>query len=167
VSRTRVLIEAYGLPPGREREEQDESRNVATKKDEREAALVRALDFLDSCLSGFGETDEATVVEPRTELLATPEPKHVALQIPRGLLYWVSVVTAATVSWRLNESLLHAAIASLLASATIIVLEIVLRLIDPRMARRLGLAQGRTDALIYSAAACFGIAAGAAIAYLV
>jgi uncharacterized membrane protein len=35
------------------------------------------------------------------------------------------------------------------------------------MARRLGLAQGRTDALIYSAAACFGIAAGAAIAYLV
>jgi hypothetical protein len=167
VSKTRVLIEAYGLPPKKEREEQDESRNVAIKQDEREAALVRALDFLDSCLSTFGEAEQATAVESRTELPATPEPKHVAWRIPRGLLYWMSVVTAATVSWRLNESLLHAAIAWLLASATIIALEIVLRMIDPRIARRLGLAQGRTDAVMYGAGACFGIAAGTAIAYLV
>jgi hypothetical protein len=166
VSRTRVLIEAYGFAPEREREEQDESRNVALKQGEREAALVRALDFLDSCLT-FGEAQEATTVEPHTELPATPEPKHAAWRIPRGLLYWVSVVAAAAVSWRLNKSLLHAATASLLASATIIALEIVLRMIDPRIARRLGLARGRTGAVIYGAAACFGIAAGAVIAYLV
>jgi hypothetical protein len=167
VSRTRVLIDAYGLPPNRERGDQDESRNVATKQDEREAALVAALDFLDSCLSAYGETDQGTAAERRTESPETPAPKHEAWRIPRGLLYWMSVVTAATVSWRLNESLLHAAIASLLASATVIALEIVLRMIDPRIARRLGLAQGRTDAVMYGAAACFGIAAGAVMAYLV
>jgi hypothetical protein len=87
--------------------------------------------------------------------------------VPRGLIYWLSVAAAASVTWRLNGSLLDSAIAALIASAAVILLELVLRTIDPRIARRLGLARGRFDVVMYGAGAALGIAAGIAIAYLV
>jgi hypothetical protein len=176
VSRTRALIEAYALTPEQQREAQERTRNANESQDDSEAALVRALDFLDSCLrplteTGAGRThEEAAVTGVATAAAAPPaalEPRHSAWRLPRGLVYWLGVVAAASVTWRMSASLLDAAIAGLLASAAIIILEIVLRMIDPRVARRLGLARGRAGALMYGASAFFGVAAGIAIAYLV
>jgi hypothetical protein len=167
VSRARALIEAYSSTPDQQRE-RGEAGNTA--REEGEAAIVRALDFLDSCLLPLPD-DPSSSLERRTQAAAarpaTIEPTHSAWRLPRGLLYWLSVAGAAGVTWRASGSLLHAAIAALLASAVIILLELALRTIDPRIARRLGLARARPDALMYGAGALLGVAGGIAIAYLV
>jgi hypothetical protein len=169
VSRTRALIEAYSSTPDQQRER---GEGGATDPEEREAALARALDFLDSCLRSLTDAPMSSLERPAelAAAVAPPqaiEPKHPAWRLPRGLIYWLSVGGAASVTWRLSASLLRAAIAALVASAAIILLELALRTIDPRIARRLGLARGRSDALMYGAAALTGVAGGIAIAYLV
>jgi hypothetical protein len=169
VSRARALIEAYSSTPDQQRERGEAEK---TPREEGEAAIVRALDFLDSCLLPLAD-DPSSSLERRTQAAAAVappvaiEPTHSAWRLPRGLLYWLSVAGAAGLTWRLSASLLRAAIAALLASAVIILLELALRTIDPRIARRLGLARGRSDALMYGAGALLGVAGGVAIAYLV
>ena len=61
-------------------------------------------------------------------------------RIPRGLLYWFGVGVAAGATWRLTSSLYETAVAALVVSAVLIGLELLLRLVDPRIARRLGFA---------------------------
>ena len=144
MSRTRALIEAYSSTPDQQRQR---GKGGTTDPEEREAALARALDFLDSCLRSLTDAPTSSL-EPPAELpaaVAPPQavaPKLSAWRLPRGLIYWLSVGGAASVTWRLSGSLLRAAIAALLASAAIILLELALRTIDPRIARRLGLARG-------------------------
>lgn len=171
MSGNRALIEAYSSRPKEQEETREEDEHAPTRQAEAEAAVVRALDFLDSCVLPFDESDPESATEPPetaavTAPSATVEPRHSAWRLPRGLLYWVSVAAAAGVTWRLSGSLLDSAIAALVASAAVILLEIGLRTIDPRIARRLGLAQGRFDVVMFSAAAALGLAAGIAIAYL-
>ena len=169
MSRTRALIEAYSSTPDQQRQR---GKGGTTDPEEREAALARALDFLDSCLHSLADAPTSSFERPAEPAAAVAppqaiEPKYSAWRLPRGLIYWLSVGGAASVTWRLSASLLRAAIAALVASAAIILLELALRTIDPRIARRLGLARGRSDALMYGAAALAGVAGGIAIAYLV
>lgn len=172
MSRTRALIEAYSRTPDQEREAPEQGASEADRKDGEEA-LLRALDFLDTCLLPL----EAESQRPHDSVdgagaaiasSAEVEAPHSTWHLPRGLLYWLSVAAAASVTWRLSGSVLHSAVAVLTASASVILLELALRTIDPHAARRLGLARGRSDALIYgSAGVGLGIAGGIAIAYFV
>jgi hypothetical protein len=171
VSRTRALIEAYASPPDRGHGAPEQADERGTE-DDRDAALRHAFDFVDDCVRGIGERERATHLSDVAALEVaaapeTPEPRHMAWRVPRGLLYWLSIGAAASIAWRLTTSVLLSAIAALAASAVIILLELVLRMINPRFARRLGLAAGRSDAAMFAAAALFGIGAGVAIAYLV
>jgi uncharacterized protein YjeT (DUF2065 family) len=197
VSRSRALIEAYALTPDRQREAPQRGGLAEPASEEGEGnAIVQALDFLDSCVLPFTEQDPSrytgpaedtvgpttvdgpTTVEvpdstaaaassaPRAREQALP-PKHSAWRVPRGLIYWLSIGAAASTMWRQSSSLLQVAIAALVASALVIVLELALRMINPRIARRLGLARGQSDAAMYGAGAVLGLVAGIAIVYLV
>lgn len=172
MSRSRALIEAYSSTPVPKAETAKRTHAGEATPEAGDAAVVRALDFLDACLRPFTDLDPRSSPERPAELdvaVAPPQavaPKHFAWRLPRGLIYWLSVGGAASASWRLSASLLRTAIAALLASAAVILLELALRTIDPRIARRLGLARGRSDVLMYGAAALAGVAGGIAIAYL-
>jgi hypothetical protein len=171
MSCSRALIEAYASPPNQRREAPGQGATPETAREDGEDAVVRAFDFLDSCVlpleahpaRSLEQSGESTAALVR---LPTVEPKHSAWRLPRGLVYWLSVAAAAAITWRLSASLLDSAIAALTASAVVILAELALRTIDPRIARRLGLARGRSDALMYAAGAVLGIAAGIAIPYL-
>jgi hypothetical protein len=172
MSRSRALIEAYASTPDQRLVEvSGRGATPETDREDGEEALVRTLDFLDSCLLPF-EAEPATALEQPGETTAvadpmpTVEPKHWAWRVPRGLVYWLSVAAAASITWRATASLLESAIAALTASAVVILVELALRAIDPRIARRLGFARGRSDALMCAAGAVLGIAAGVAIPYL-
>jgi hypothetical protein len=156
------------VSPEEEHTATDEDAGTTTEED-RDASLIRALDFIESCLAPFGdaENEPSATVDVPEEWPAVPYPKHTAWRIPRGFLYWLIVGAAAVIAWRLTESITRAAIAALLASAIVMMLEIVLRMVDPRIARRLGLARGRSGAVLFGASAFLGVAAGIAIAYLV
>jgi hypothetical protein len=172
VSRTRALIEAYSRTPDQEREAPEQGGASEADREDREEALVRALDFLDACLlpldADFPRRLDSLDGAGAAIASAEIEAPHSTWHLPRGLLYWLSVAGAASVTWRLSGSVLHSAVAVLTASASVILLELALRTIDPRAARRLGLARGRSDALIYGAAGVgLGIAGGIAIAYFV
>ena len=173
MSRSRALIEAYASPPDQRREAPGQGATPETDREDGEDAVVRAFDFLDSCVlpleahpaRALEQTDESTAAAGSVSA-PTVEPKHSAWRVPRGLVYWVSVAAAASITWRVSASLLDSAIAALTASAVVILVELALRTIDPRIARRLGLARGRSDAVMYAAGAVLGIAAGIAIPYL-
>ena len=173
MSRSRALIEAYASAPDRQREGREQSENADLNPEDSDAGLVRALDFLDSCVLPFSEADPAGTLERRVAAAAAapsplaPGPKHSAWRVPRGLVYWLNVAAAAGVTWRLTASVVQSVIAALIASAAVILLELVLRMIDPRIARRLGLAEGRSDVAMYGAATILGIGGGIAIAYFV
>src|SRR5207249_2682797 len=72
-------------------------------------------------------------------------------RIPRGLLYWFGVGVAAGATWRRTSSLYETAVAALVVSAVLIGLELLLRLVDPRIARRLGFARTHRGATFYGA----------------
>jgi hypothetical protein len=173
MSRSRALIEAYASPPDQRHEASAQDALPEGDRDIDEDAVVRAFDFLDSCVlpleahpsRALQQPDESTPVADSVSLPIV-EPKHSAWRLPRGLIYWLSVAAAATITWRLTTSLLDSAIAALTASAVVILVELALRTIDPRIARRLGLARGRSDAVMYAAGAALGVGAGIAIPYL-
>jgi hypothetical protein len=174
MSRSRALIEAYASPPDQRHEASAQDALHEGDREIDEDAIVRAFDFLDSCVLPLEAHPSRAVQQPDEE--STPaadsvslpivEPKHSAWRLPRGLIYWLSVAAAATITWRLTTSLLDSAIAALTASAVVILVELALRTIDPRIARRLGLARGRSDAVMYAAGAALGVGAGIAIPYL-
>jgi hypothetical protein len=87
-------------------------------------------------------------------------------RIPRGLLYWFGVGVAAGATWRLTSSLYETAVAALVASAALIGLELVLRMVDPRLARRLGFARTHRGATFYGAGALLGLGTGLAAAHI-
>jgi hypothetical protein len=173
MSRSRALIEAYASPPDQRHEASAQDAPPEGDRGIDEDALVRAFDFLDSCVlpleahpaRALQRPGESTRVADSVSL-PTAEPKHSAWRLPRGLVYWLSVAAAATITWRLSTSLLDSAIAALTASAVVILVELALRTIDPQIARRLGLARERSDAVMYAAGAALGIGAGIAIPYL-
>jgi hypothetical protein len=88
-------------------------------------------------------------------------------RIPRGLLYWCGVGVTAGATWRLTSSLYEMAIAALVASAALIGLELLLRMVDPRIARRLGFARMHRGATFYGAGALLGLGTGLAVAHIV
>jgi hypothetical protein len=146
-----------------------------TKED---SGLLRALEFLDACLLPEPDVERSpslpevtkpapaadrasrvTVDDPGlqpTALASTPE-VHVSrfarLRIPHGLLYWAGVGVAAGTTWRLTSSLYDMTIATLSASAVLIALELLLRTVDPRLARRLGFARMHRRTTFYGAGA--------------
>jgi len=87
-------------------------------------------------------------------------------RIPRGLLYWLGVGVAGGATWRLTSSLYEMAVAALVASAALIALELLLRAIDPRLARRLGFARTQRGAMFYGAGAVLGLGAGLAVTHV-
>jgi hypothetical protein len=88
-------------------------------------------------------------------------------RIPRGLLYWFGVGVAGATTWRLTSSLYELAVAALAASAALIGLELLLRVIDPRLARRLGFARAHQGASFYGAGAVLGVGTGLLIAHII
>jgi hypothetical protein len=88
-------------------------------------------------------------------------------RIPRGLLYWFGVGVAGGTTWRLTSSLYEMTVAALAASAALIGLELLLRVIDPRFARRLGFARTHEGASFYGAGAALGVGTGLAIAHII
>jgi hypothetical protein len=93
---------------------------------------------------------------------------HVAhWRIPRGLLYWFGVGVAGGATWRLTSSLYEMTVAALAASAALIGLELLLRLIDPRLARRLGFARPHQGSSFYGAGAVLGVGTGLVIAHII
>lgn len=89
-----------------------------------------------------------------------------AWRLPHGLLYWLTVGAAASATWRLSSSLYSTVVAALVASAAVIVFELLLRAIDPRIARRLGLAHAPYGRTIYAAGALLGLATGVAATHI-
>jgi hypothetical protein len=160
-----------------------------TKED---SGLLRALEFLDACLlpepnverspplpevaKPAPEADPASRVkvddpELRPTALASRPNVHASrfarLRIPHGLLYWFGVGIAAGTTWRLTSSLYDMTIAALVASAALIGLELLLRTMDPRLARRLGFARMRRRATFYGAGAVLGLGTGFVAAHFV
>jgi hypothetical protein len=76
------------------------------------------------------------------------------------------VGAAASATWRSSSSLYLTAVAALVASAALIVVELLLRAIDPRIARLLGLARAREGTALYATGAALGLATGVVAVYL-
>ena len=136
-----------------------------------EAALLDALDALSFSLTGKPPAD---VIAPAAELEdALPEPtfkpppaastaaplaqaacegttkrrgeRLANIHVARGVLYWLAVGIAGGSAWWSASSLYQAAVAALIASGAVMTVEIVLRAIDPAIARRLGLDRRRAS----------------------
>jgi hypothetical protein len=159
-----------------------------TKED---SGLLRALEFLDACLLPEPDVERSPLPEVAkpapeadpvsrvkmddpelrpTALGSTPD-VHVSrfarLRIPHGLLYWLGVGVAAGTTWRLTSSLYDMTIVALVVSAALISLELLLRTVDPRLARRLGFARMRRRATFYGAGAVLGLGTGLVAAHFV
>jgi hypothetical protein len=151
---------------------------------------LKALEFLDACLlpepdvergppaaDPGAKSDTAAsgvmVDDPALQSTAAPaladHESRVAprWRIPRGLLYWFGVGVAAGATWRLTSSLYEMAVAALAASAALIGLELLLRMVDPRVARRFGFARTHRGATFYGAGALLGLGTGLAVAHIV
>jgi hypothetical protein len=87
-------------------------------------------------------------------------------RMPRGLLYWLGLGVAGGVTWRMTSSLYETTVAALVASAALIGLELLLRLVDPRLARRLGFARSHRGAAFYGAGAVLGLGTGLAVTHI-
>jgi hypothetical protein len=193
--RSRSLIEAYGS--NLERPEDDgpvaiDQPEVVRRED---SDLLRAFEFLDACLlrephvetglppadsgaksapAGDSPASGMTVDDPALQTAAVPGPapadpgaRAASWRIPRGLLYWFGVVVAGGATWRLTSSLYEMTVAALAASAALIALELLLRVIDPRLARRLGFARTHQAASFYGACAVLAVGTGLAIAHVI
>jgi hypothetical protein len=87
-------------------------------------------------------------------------------RMPRGLLYWLGLGVAGGATWRMTSSLYETTVVVLVASAALIVLELVLRVVDPRLARRLGFARTHRGAAFYGAGAVLGLGTGLAVTHI-
>jgi hypothetical protein len=120
---------------------------------------------------------QVTVYDPAPQTGAAPaalesapsahDSRVARLRIPRGLLYWFGVGVAGGATWRLTSSLYEMTVAALAASAALIGLELLLRVIDPRLARRLGFARTQQGASFYGAGAALGVGTGLVIAHII
>jgi hypothetical protein len=159
-----------------------------TKED---SGLLRALEFLDTCLLPEPNVERsppppevakpAPVADPAASPLTVDDPglrptplgsmpevhvsRFAGFRIPHGLLYWFGVGVAAGTTWRLTSSLYEMTIAALVASAALIGLELLLRTVDPRLARRLGFARMHRRATFYGAGAVLGVGSGLVAAH--
>jgi hypothetical protein len=161
-----------------------------------DSELLRALEFLDAWLLPKPEVErgpppdevgakpaavadtaaaQVTVYDPAPQTGAAPaaldsapaaHDSRIARRIPRGLLYWFGVGAAGGATWRLTSSLYKMTVAALVASAALIALELLLRAIDPRLARRLGFARTQRGAMFYGAGAVLGLGAGLAVTHV-
>lgn len=184
-SRTRGLIEAYASTPDRQIDADRETAEATTVPRNADPAILAALDFLDSCVSsplgvdpGTSAAAAGTVPAVARALPTTAETETLApararrryglaeWRIPSGQLYWLAVGAAASATWRSSSSLYFTAMAALVASAALIVVELLLRAIDPRIARRLGLARGREGSALYAFGALLGLATGVVAVYI-
>jgi hypothetical protein len=157
--------------------------------------LLKALDFLDACLlpephverglppadpgaKSVAATDtaasEVTMDDPVLQTAAAPAAtpadrasRAANWRIPRGLLYWLGGGVAGGTTWRRTSSLYEMTVAALAASAALIGLELLLRVIDPRFARRLGFARTHEGASFYGAGAALGVGTGLVIAHII
>jgi hypothetical protein len=140
-----------------------------------DVALAHALAALDSCVALLQEaptrsepapTEDATPERALENAATTRAAQRLArLHLPRGLLYWLVVGVTASLAWHSTSSLYEAVVAGLIASAAVITLEIVLRAVDPSIARRLGLGRPRSGVLFYASGALIAMVIGVAIAY--
>ena len=197
-SRTRGLIEAYGLTPDEPVEDLEADDGPALPHDG-DPGVLSALQFLENCVrplpefkrgpspadSQAGPTttvadstgSQVAISEAAMQTRATPavrdatstdrDSRFAHWKVPRGLLYWLGVGAAAGAAWRLTSSAVEIAIAALLASAVLIGSELLLRVIDPRLARRLGFARSRRGAAFYGASVALGVGTGLAVAHIV
>ncbi len=194
-SRTRGLIEAYASTPDRQIDADRETAEATTVPRSPDPAILAALDFLDSCVASPLGVDMGTSAAPaagavvgngpraavpavaralpttaETETLAPARARRrygfAAWRLPSGQLYWLTVGAAASATWRSSSSLYLTAVAALVASAALIVVELLLRAIDPRIARLLGLARAREGTALYATSAILGLATGVVAVYL-
>jgi hypothetical protein len=192
-SRTRSLIEAYGSTPDPPLEDLEAADPSATP--EGDPGLLRALEFLDACVlppPGLGRSSpppdtqaistgdsrglrvaaaNAAVQTPAGPAIPDSAPtdrdsRFAGRQVPRGLLYWLGVGAAAGAAWRLTTSPFGMAVAALVASAILIALELLLRMIDPRFAHRLGFARAQRGTAFYGAGLALGVGTGLAVAHV-
>jgi hypothetical protein len=157
--------------------------------------LLKALEFLDACLlletyaerglppadsdarsiaaaetTASGVTVDDPALQTTAATAAAPavrDSRAANWRIPRGLLYWFGVGVAGGTTWRLTSSLYELTVAALAASAALIGLELLLRVIDPRLARRLGFARTQQGASFYGAGAALGVGTGLVIAHII
>ena len=166
---------------------QEQGKRPLRKED---SELLSALEFLDACLlpepdvergpprANSGARSEAAadtaasgVMIDDPALQSTAAAGHDSRvaprwRIPRGLFYWFGVGVAAGATWRLTSSLYETAVAALVVSAVLIGLELLLRLVDPRIARRLGFARTHRGATFYGTGALLGLGTGLAVAHI-
>jgi hypothetical protein len=189
-SRTRGLIEAYGSTP-HEPVEDLEADDAPALPHDGDPGVLSALEFLEACVLPLPDlkrgpppadpqagptTTVADSADPAMQARAAPAVPDAAptdrdsrlahWRVPRGLLYWLGVGAAAGAAWRLTSSPFEIAVAALVASAALIGLELLLRLIDPRLARRLGFARARRGAAFYGASVALGVGTGLAVAHV-
>lgn len=189
-SRTRDLIEAYGSTPD-EPVEDLEADDAPALSHHGDPGVLSALEFLEACVlplpdlergpppadSQEGPTttvaDSAGLQKTMADAPAVPDSaprgrdsRLARWRVPRGLLYWLGVSAAAGAAWRLTSSPFEIAVAALVASAALIALELLLRVIDPRLARRLGFARARRGAAFYGASVALGVGTGLAVAHI-
>jgi hypothetical protein len=193
--RSRSLIEAYGSNPQRTEDDGTVAIDQPEVVRSEDSELLRAFEFLDACLlrephveRGLPPADSGaksapasdtpasgmTVDDPALRTAAVPGPAPAdpdartgSWRIPRGLLYWFGVGIAGGATWRLTSSLYEMTVAALAASAALIGLELLLRLIDPRLARRLGFARPHQGSSFYGAGAVLGVGTGLVIAHII
>jgi hypothetical protein len=158
-----------------------------TKED---SGLLRALEFLDACLLPEPDVERSPSLPEVTKPAPAADPasrvtvddpglqptarasrrelrgsRFARLRIPHGLLYWFGVGVAAGATWRLTSSRYDMTIAALGASAALIAVELLLRTVDPRLARRLGFARMRRRTTFYGASAVLGLGTGLVAAH--
>jgi hypothetical protein len=173
--------------------EQEQGDRALHKED---SELLQALEFLDACLLLEPDVEEsppsaevdakpAPVADTAASRVEVDDPalqttaaaaldsapaahdsRVARWRIPRGLLYWSGVGAAAGATWRLTSSLYEMTVAALVASATLIALELLMRAVDPRLARRLGFARTQRGAMFYGAGAALGLGTGLAVTHI-
>jgi hypothetical protein len=167
-TRPRSLIEAYASPARRE-DDRTEAVDQPDALHPENQDLLSALEFLDACLLPEpdleGGPPPALAVPGRA--LADHDSRAARWRIPRGLIYWSGVGVTAGATWRLTSSLYVMAVAALVASAALIGLELLLRMVDPRIARRLGFARTHRGTTFLGAGALLGLGTGLAVAHIV
>jgi hypothetical protein len=168
-SRPRSLIEAYAFDPA---EDAPETVDQPNARQHENPELLSALEFLAACVLPESDVEGGrTPADSGAKSAAAADTdasgRIARRRIPRGLIYWVGVGVSAGATWRLTSSIYEAAVAALVASAALIGLELLLRMVDPRIARRLGFARTHRGATFYGAGTLLGLGTGLAIAHIV
>lgn len=196
-TRVRSLIEAYGSSDHPEHDEPEavdqpnalhrENPDLLSALDFLDACLLPELDVERSAPPTDSGVDFALAADTAASRASPDDPppqppvaqaarrpgssnhysRVARWRIPRGLLYWFGVGVTGAATWRLTSSLYEMAIAALVASAALIGLELLLRMVDPRIARRLGFARMHRGDTFYGAGALLGLGTGLAVAHIV